>query len=1200
MIVASVLLADLKRQVAALETDLRARSDAVDDPWGQALRAEHAAASSRGRTALSWVEWRDGEVANAAVGWVLATVFVRFCEDNALIDGVWLAGPEARLQQAVDSETAFYQAEPSRNSRDWLHDAFTALAALPAGRDLVDPAHHPAWRATISADSAAGLLAFWRRQDAAGGLVHDFTVPSLSTRFLGDLYQDLSESAKKRYALLQTPEFVEEFILDQTLTPALAEFGLEGLRLIDPTCGSGHFLLGAFDRLLDRWEVHAPGLDRRERVQRALDSVHGVDLNPFAVAIARFRLTVAALQASGLTRLADTPAFRFHLAIGDSLLGGVAQGELFDDSGVAGFHYRDEDIHEHPGILTAGRYHVVVGNPPYITVKDKALNEAYRVVYSTCKGKYALSVPFMELFFQLAIRGTADIAAGFVGQITSNSFMKREFGSKLIESLLSGADPLNPVDLLDVIDTSGAYIPGHGTPTVILVGRRRRPVATSVRAVLGVRGEPGQPDNPAKGLVWAQIVDHIDEPGFDGDYVTITDLERNVLMAHPWSLSGGGAGDVKEQMETRADRRFGEDVFRIGFFGIQANDEAYLFDEATVRRRRLEGMRAEAVGESVRDYEGAVFTFTFFPYDAHHDLLPLEAFPNIGRSMWTLRTDLGNRATFSRGTYFSDGRPWYEWHQLPKDEGAHPWVIAFAFVATHNHFVLDRGARIFHRSAPVIKLPAGASEDDHLGLLAVLNSSSACFWLKQVSHNKGSTVDTKGARQTTVEWENFYEFTGTKLQEFPLPDSLPLRWGKRLDALSQELAVASPAAVCSAGTPTRMALDAARSAYLRVRSEMIAAQEELDWHVYGLYGLVDGDLTFAGAPGGLSLGERAFEIVLARRVAAGEESTVWFSRHGSVPITEIPASWPENYRATVQRRLDVIASNPAVRLLERPEFKRRWASESWEVMEFRAVSEWVLGRLEESELWQVESGPRVLSVAQLADRVRADEQLLEALRLLTRAVDIDVTAELGKLLADQAVPFLAAYRYSESGLRKRAEWEQVWALQRREDAGEKVDIPVPPKYKNTDFCKASFWSARGKLDVPKERFVLYPDAGREGDPTAVLGWAGWDRLEQARTLASLIVARGQDEQWSAERLVPLLAGLAELEPWLHQWHDDPDPTFGGSPAVFFTRFVDGELGRIGRTRDDLATWRPEAPTRGRRRAAAGSSPDPASDEEPSA
>src|SRR4051794_32036568 len=86
------------------------------------------------------------------------------------------------------------------------------------------------------------------------------------------------------------------------------------------------------------------------------------------------------------------------------------------------------------------------------------------VAWPACKGTYALTVPFMERFFGLAKHGTASQPAGWTGQITSNSFMKREFGSKLIEDFLSRQD------LRLVADTSGAYIPGHGTPTVIIVG----------------------------------------------------------------------------------------------------------------------------------------------------------------------------------------------------------------------------------------------------------------------------------------------------------------------------------------------------------------------------------------------------------------------------------------------------------------------------------------------------------------------------------------------------------------------------------------------------------------------------------------------------------------------------------------------------------------------------------------------------------
>ena len=59
------------------------------------------------------------------------------------------------------------------------------------------------------------------------------------------------------------------------------------------------------------------------------------------------------------------------------------------------------------------------------------------------------------------------------------------------------------------------------------------------------------------------------------------------------------------------------------------------------------------------------------------------------------------------------------------------------------------------------------------------------------------------------------------------------------------------------------------------------------------------------------------------------------------------------------------------------------------------------------------------------------------------------------------------------------------------------DIPVPPKYGDKDFQKANYWKLRGKLDVPKERFISYPGAERDGDTSMVIGWAGWDHLDQS-------------------------------------------------------------------------------------------------------
>lgn len=72
-------------------------------------------------------------------------------------------------------------------------------------------------------------------------------------------------------------------------------------------------------------------------------------------------------------------------------------------------------------------------------------------------------------------------------------------------------------------------------------------------------------------------------------------------------------------------------------------------------------------------------------------------------------------------------------------------------------------------------------------------------------------------------------------------------------------------------------------------------------------------------------------------------------------------------------------------------------------------------------------------------------------------------------------------------------------------------IPVPPKYKPADFVKPSYWSHRGKLDVPQGAIHLLPQQpSRDSDASELLGWAGWDHAEQALALASLISARIDD------------------------------------------------------------------------------------------
>jgi hypothetical protein len=245
------------------------------------------------------------------------------------------------------------------------------------------------------------------------------------------------------------------------------------------------------------------------------------------------------------------------------------------------------------------QYHVVVGNPPYITVKDSALNATYRARYSTCYQKFSLGVPFTERFFELALAARdGQAGAGYVGMITANSFMKREFGKKLIE------DFFPKVDLTHVIDTSGAYIPGHGTPTVILLGRNRKPSSSEVRAALGIRGEPSTPDDPAHGKVWRAIVDHLDNGQAQNEFVTVTTVDRAAFSKHPWSIGGGGATELKEELESCTDRSLGEIADSIGITCFTLEDDVYIIPKDMARRRRIpdKHLRPMIVGDVLRDW----------------------------------------------------------------------------------------------------------------------------------------------------------------------------------------------------------------------------------------------------------------------------------------------------------------------------------------------------------------------------------------------------------------------------------------------------------------------------------------------------------------------------------------------------------------------------------------------------------------------
>ena len=1150
---ADPLIEELRGVTARVAEDVRRR---IDGDVGAARRARALYAEEAPGDAFS--AWADLLARRAAALFVLKSFYVRVLEDRGLLRPARLAGG--------DWQALFARLAPALGDAAYLRWVFRDLARPGGLPELF--AETPAEVVWPGEPAAAAVLEFWRTPDAdaqRGGLRFRFDGERFDSRVIGDLYQELDPEVKSRYALLQTPGFVERFILDRTLEPALAQWPLEEVRVLDPACGSGHFLLGAFSRLAARWRQARPDLDGLEVARRVLGQVVGFDLNEYACALSRLRLYLAALDLVDGATLADLSALVPRVYCLDSLVpyerlaAGVPewegrQADLLEEAGEA----RDEaggrgasvlgpaDVAEAVRPLLERRFHVVVGNPPYITPKDKARNERYRGWYRSAYRQYSLAAPFTQRFFELAVPG------GYVGMINANSFMKREFGRPLVEEVLPR------LDLLQVVDTSGAYIPGHGTPTVILIGRNRPPEGDRVRVVMGRRGEPETPEDPERGEVWGRIAGHADDEEHEDAFISVGSVAREVLGRHPWSLGGGGAAGLRQALETLAPATLAQRMSDIGRTAHTGEDGVFVHPRGT--RCPAAGVAPLVIGERVRDWGIAEPDAVSFPYDgSQRPELPAGA----SGQYWRYRTTLRARQDYGQ-TVEERGMEWFEYSMFFPGRFAGPG-IAFAFVATHNHFVLDRGGKVFNRSAPVIKLPEGATEDDHLLLLGLLNSSTACFWMKQVFHDKGSGTD-KGKWQDDPA-KIAYEFAATGLLAFPVPALDPDRraalvaLARRADTLAQERS-----GLIDRALPTDLPQDIRTAAAVRSRlgeaeqqdgallGRLIAAQEELDWLCMAAYGLVD-DTSDAGALSlahGVRLGERPFEVLSARGGAtAGTD--------GQPLSADLAEAWPEATRAAWERRIALIEAVPAVALVEAPEYKRRWVltpkSTGGRVLTFRErlderVRTWLLDAAERA----AEQAGRPCTCRDLAARLDADPRVHAVAEVCAGRTDFDLQALLEPLVDGEAVPGNKHHRYKPSGLAKRAEWERTWELQRREDAGERVEVPVPPKYGSGDFRKGSFWKLRGKLDVPKERFVAFSEAPGE-DGAVRYGWAGWTAAQRAKALVDLLEEATDCEGQGLADTCGILQGIWSLLPELER-----DAAGGGGEAGLAAEYRDLAVG----------------------------------------
>jgi len=273
---------------------------------------------------------------------------------------------------------------------------------------------------------------------------------------------------KKAGGVYYTPTYIVDYIVKNTVgklfegkTPKQAV----RLRILDPACGSGSFLIGAYQYLLDwhrDWYVndgpkkHIAGrqpslyqvgkndwrLTTSERKRILLNNIFGVDIDPQAVEVTRLSLLLKVLEGESEQTISRQLRF-FHeralpdlgnnIKCGNSLIGPdfyEQQMNFLDDEEryrLNAFDWRAE----FPEIMKAGGFDAVIGNPPYIriqTMKEwvpievEVYKQAYKAASS---GNYDIYVVFVEKGLSLLNKN------GRLGFILPHKFFNAKYGESL-------------------------------------------------------------------------------------------------------------------------------------------------------------------------------------------------------------------------------------------------------------------------------------------------------------------------------------------------------------------------------------------------------------------------------------------------------------------------------------------------------------------------------------------------------------------------------------------------------------------------------------------------------------------------------------------------------------------------------------------------------------------------------------------------
>ncbi|MBI5308349.1 MAG: N-6 DNA methylase [Planctomycetes bacterium] len=213
------------------------------------------------------------------------------------------------------------------------------------------------------------------------------------------------------------------------------------IRILDPACGSGLFLLKAYDVLAGNWKKTFGSFTSKDAQYLIENNLFGIDIDENAVLATRKHL----LQK---TSVPDSDSFEFNIIVGDTLcLRPFCRQRQFGNQPTPKTSFGEKFL--------ARSFDCILGNPPYIRIQNTPLGKRTRYIstYSTAVGRFDISSLFFELSDYLLKE------SGRLGFIVSNKILSTSGAQKLRNFLLTHFEIEEIVNLSDTKLFDAAVLP---------------------------------------------------------------------------------------------------------------------------------------------------------------------------------------------------------------------------------------------------------------------------------------------------------------------------------------------------------------------------------------------------------------------------------------------------------------------------------------------------------------------------------------------------------------------------------------------------------------------------------------------------------------------------------------------------------------------------------------------------------------------